>query len=79
MRPAVEHKGTGPNQKGFQEKINEADNVHRVLIGLHNSPLRGRPRGPEHPSTGRSRVWWAVRNKGSSLRGPKGRLWAAER
>ena len=50
MHPAVEHKGTGPNQKGFQEKINEAENVHRVLIGLHNSPLRGRPGRLERPS-----------------------------
>ena len=44
MRPAVGHKGTGPNQKGFQEEINEAENVHRVLIGLHKSSLRGRTR-----------------------------------
>ena len=42
MLPAAAYKGTGTRQKGFREEINEAENVHRVLIGLHKSPLRGR-------------------------------------
>ena len=62
MLPAAGHKGARPLQKGFRQEINEAENVHRVLIGLHKSPLKGRTREdaapvPESTAAEQRKTW----------------------